>query len=128
MDEDRFWKMIEAAWSAVGGKAEPRQRLAEGRLQHDGAFALEESLEKDVVPALRQQLGDLPAEELLAFDRIRSGRHPRADGRIGRRLSILSRVHRWVGSRVLRGSPREPESGGRRRGVRVDVLFVVACV
>ena len=89
MDEDRFWSMIEAAWGAVGGKARSRQRLAEGRLSEAGAYSLQETLDQDVVPALQEQLAGLPAEELLAFDRIlerklydidRADIHERTDG------------------------------------------------
>jgi hypothetical protein len=89
MDEDRFWSMIESAWQAVGGKAMSRQRLSEGRLSEDGAYALQETLGEGVVPALQEQLADLPAEELLAFDRIlerklydidRADIHERTDG------------------------------------------------
>jgi hypothetical protein len=81
--------MIEAAWGTVGGKAKSRQRLAEGRLSEDRAYALQESLEEEVVPALRKQLAALPADELLAFDRIlerklydidRADVHERTDG------------------------------------------------
>jgi hypothetical protein len=70
MDENRFWSMIETAWRTVGGKARSRQRLAEGRLSEEGAYSLQEALEEDVVPALQELLAGLPAEELLAFDRI----------------------------------------------------------
>jgi hypothetical protein len=69
MDESRFWSMIEAAWRTVGGKSKPRQRLAQGRLSEDRAFALQEELE-EVIPALREQLATLSADDLLAFDRI----------------------------------------------------------
>ncbi len=89
MDEDRFWALIEAAWGAAGGKAKSRQRLAEGKLSEGRADALQEVLEEDVVPALREQLDTLPAAELLAFDRIlerklydidRADIHERTDG------------------------------------------------
>lgn len=69
MNETRFWSMIEEAWGMVGGKAKSRQRLAEGKLSEDRAYALQETLEEEVVPALREQLATLPADELLAFDR-----------------------------------------------------------
>lgn len=69
MDESRFWSMIEAAWRKVGGKAKSRQRLAQGRLSEGRAFALQEELE-EVIPALREQLAALSADELHAFDRI----------------------------------------------------------
>ena len=70
MDEDRVWSMIEVAWSAASGKAESRRRLAEGKLSEDLAYMLQEALEEEVVPALREQLASLPADELLVFDRI----------------------------------------------------------
>jgi hypothetical protein len=70
VDENRFWVMIEAAWDAAGGNAESRQRLAVGKLSEDQACALEEALEEEVAPALREQLAALSADELLAFDRI----------------------------------------------------------
>jgi hypothetical protein len=89
VDENRFWSMIEAAWGAAGGKIKPRQRLAEGKLPAGRAYALQETLLEDVVPALREQLAGLPADELLAFDRIlerrlydidRADIHERTDG------------------------------------------------
>ena len=88
MDEIRFWSMIETAWGAAGGKSKSRQRLAEGRLSEDRAYALEEALEK-VIPALRGQLAGLSADELLEFDRVlerklydidRADIHERTDG------------------------------------------------
>jgi hypothetical protein len=89
VDENRFWAMIEAAWGAAGGKAKPRQRLAEGKLSAGRAYALQEVLEEEVAPALREQLDALPADQLLAFDRIlerklydldRADIHERTDG------------------------------------------------
>jgi hypothetical protein len=89
VDENRFWSMIEAAWGAVGGKSKSRHRLAEGKLPEGSAYALQESLEEEVVPALREQLDALPADELLAFDCIlerklydidRADIHERTDG------------------------------------------------
>lgn len=89
MDESRFWAMIEAAWGTVGGKAKARQRLADGKLSEGRALALEEVLDEEVAPALRAQLDALPADELLAFDRIlerklydidREDIHERTDG------------------------------------------------
>jgi hypothetical protein len=89
VDEDRFWSMIETAWGKVGGKAKSRQRLAEGKLSEDRAYALQETLEEKVAPALRDELAALPADELLAFDRIlerklydidRADVHERTDG------------------------------------------------
>lgn len=89
MDENRFWAMIEAAWGAAGGQAKPRQRLAEGKASAGQAYQLQEVLEEEVVPALRDQLDTLPADELLAFDRIverrlydldRADVHERTDG------------------------------------------------
>jgi hypothetical protein len=89
VDENRFWAMIEAAWGAAGGKAKSRQRLAEGKLSEGQAYALQEVLEEEVAPALREQLDTLSADELLAFDRIlerklydidRADIHDRTDG------------------------------------------------
>ena len=70
MDEDRFWSMIEGAWQVVGGKLQERQQLAAGKLSAEKAEELIESLEEDVIPALREQLEQLSAPDLLAFDRI----------------------------------------------------------
>lgn len=69
MDETRFWSLIETAWQAVGGKAKARQKLAAGKLSDEKAEELVEALGA-VVPALREQLDRLPADELLAFDRL----------------------------------------------------------
>src|SRR4029077_14663115 len=64
-------------------------RLAEGKLSEDGAYSLQETLEEEVVAALQDQLGQLLADELLAFDRIlerklydidRADIHERTDG------------------------------------------------
>lgn len=70
LDETRFWAMIEGAWDLAGGKVKSRQRLADGKLSESQAYALQEVLEEEVAPALREQLDALPADELLAFDRI----------------------------------------------------------
>jgi hypothetical protein len=89
VDENRFWAMIEAAWGAAGGKSTSRQLLAEGDASEGRAYALQDTLEEMVVPALREQLDALPAEELLAFVRIlerslyaldRADIHERTDG------------------------------------------------
>jgi Protein of unknown function (DUF4240) len=69
MDEARFWTMIDSAWQAVGGKIEARRKLVEGRLSEAEAQELEIALE-EVVPALGDALDRLPAEQLLAFDRL----------------------------------------------------------
>jgi hypothetical protein len=69
MDDNRFWAMIETAWQTVGGKSKTRHKLAERKLSEEKAEELLESLE-DVIPALRQELIQLTAAELLAFDRI----------------------------------------------------------
>jgi hypothetical protein len=69
MDESRFWSLIESAWQVVGGKTRTRQKLAEGKLSEENAYALLESLQ-GVIPALRAELDQLSAQELLAFDRI----------------------------------------------------------
>lgn len=89
MDENRFWSMIEAGWEAAGGKVKSRRRLAEGKLSEKLAYALQETLEAEVIPALQEQLDALPVDELLAFDRIlerklydidRADIHERTDG------------------------------------------------
>ena len=69
MDETRFWALIESAWKIIGGKVKSRQKLADGKLSEDKAEDLIESLE-EVIPALREQLSELSASVLLAFDRI----------------------------------------------------------
>ncbi len=88
MDENRFWSMIEAAWKAVGGFVEVRQELAEGSDSEKHAYSLDAPL-RSFIAALRKQLAALPAEELLAFDRIlerklydidRTDIHERTDG------------------------------------------------
>lgn len=70
MDDNHFWSMIEAAWQVVGGKSKARQKLADGKLSEDRAEELVEALDEEVIPALREQLGQLTAADLLAFDRI----------------------------------------------------------
>ena len=69
MDEERFWTMIESAWQAIGSKTKTRQRLAAGKQSDQDATELAHTLE-EVIPELRDQLGRLSAEDLLAFDRI----------------------------------------------------------
>jgi hypothetical protein len=69
MNESRFWSLIESAWQSVGGKTKTRQQLAAGKLSEEKAEALVEQLE-EVIAALRGQLDQLSAKELLAFDRI----------------------------------------------------------
>ena len=89
MDDARFWSMVEDAWRAAGGKAKTRQKLAAGTLAEDKAADLQEAMDDAVVPALEAQLRLLPADELLAFDRIlerklydldRAEVHERTDG------------------------------------------------
>lgn len=72
MDEATFWAMIETAWKAAGkdGKAKTRQKLAQGKLSDDEAEELVDAVEEDVIPALDDQLQELSAADLLAFDRI----------------------------------------------------------
>src|SRR4051812_33336460 len=69
MDESRFWEMIETAWRTVGGKSTERRMLAGGKLASEKAEDLLESLD-EVIPALRKQLNQLSAADLLTFDRI----------------------------------------------------------
>jgi hypothetical protein len=89
VDANRFWAMIEAAWDAAGRKTNARQRLADGKLSLARAYALQEVLQEEVAPALREQLDTLSAYALLAFDRIlerklcdidRADIHERTDG------------------------------------------------
>jgi hypothetical protein len=69
MGDKPFWSIIESAWEAVGGKVEDRRTLAEGRLSEEKVERLCASLGK-VIAALYEQLDQLSAEDLLAFDRI----------------------------------------------------------
>lgn len=72
MDEAKFWSMIETAWKAAGkdGKAKTRRKLVQGKLSDDEAEELVDAVEEDVIPALDDQLQELSAADLLAFDRI----------------------------------------------------------
>jgi hypothetical protein len=69
MEESQFWSMVETAWQAVSGKVKERRHLATGSLSEDRAEELVETVE-EFIPALRVQLEQLSAEELLGFDRI----------------------------------------------------------
>jgi hypothetical protein len=69
MEENQFWKMIESAWKSTAGKTKARAMLAQGKLSEDKAEELWEALE-EVIPVLREDLDQLSADELLAFDRI----------------------------------------------------------
>jgi hypothetical protein len=69
MDDSRVWGMIETAWQAIGGKSKERQKLADRKLSEEKAEELLESLVV-IIPALREQLSQLSAADLLAFDRI----------------------------------------------------------
>jgi hypothetical protein len=69
MDDDRFWSLIESAWKKVGGKTKLREKLAEGKLSDEKAEELQETVQ-EVMPALQEMLGQLSADDLLAFDRI----------------------------------------------------------
>ncbi len=69
MEESRFWSLIEAAWKKAGGKKTTRQKMAKGKLSEEKAEEFLEAVD-EVISALREQLGKLSAEELLAFDRI----------------------------------------------------------
>jgi tetratricopeptide (TPR) repeat protein len=68
MDDQQFWSMIETAWEIVPGSAKLRKKLAEGKLSEGKAHQLEEALD-EVMPALKEQLDKLTADDLLAFDR-----------------------------------------------------------
>jgi hypothetical protein len=73
MDDEQFWRMIEEAWQAAGGCEDVRAALASGQLTWDRGQdhwerlwpALEQS-----ASALRRQLEQLPAADLLSFDRM----------------------------------------------------------
>jgi hypothetical protein len=68
MDNERFWACIESAWRTIGGKTRARQKLAQGKFSDDGADELTESLEA-FIAAMKEQLDEMSADELLAFDR-----------------------------------------------------------
>ncbi len=69
MDTKHFWTMIENAWATAGGYKDERRLLAQGKLDEDSAFDLQDAL-VDVVPALESDLSKLSKEELFKFDRI----------------------------------------------------------
>ena len=69
MDEERFWALIEGAWRPLVDEAKARRKLAAGTLSEDKALALVEAAE-EMIPILQAALAELPAEELMAFDRI----------------------------------------------------------
>ena len=70
MDDERFWAMIEAAWSTVDGSTATREQLLQGELDEGAAQQLAHQSWTEVVPSLRSTLGHLPKDELLQFDRI----------------------------------------------------------
>ena len=70
MDEQRFWSMIEDAWQEVEGSAAARKKLAQGKLDEEGAMELAQQSLIDFVPALQASLEQLPQDDLLQFDRI----------------------------------------------------------
>jgi hypothetical protein len=69
VDEDRFWALIEAAWRPVGEAGDFRHRLAGRTFTWQEASAVRVPL-RAFAQALKQGLDRLPAEELLAFERI----------------------------------------------------------
>ena len=69
MNETRFWSMIEAAWSAVGGHIEAREQLTKGEDSEHNAHSLNNAV-GSFIAALKVQLAELQREELLTFDRI----------------------------------------------------------
>jgi hypothetical protein len=87
MHEDRFWSLIEVAWQPLGAAGAFRFELAGRTLAWEETRALRPPL-RDFLRELRRELDDLPAEELLAFDRI-----------LERKLYDLDRadVHRHTG-------------------------------
>jgi hypothetical protein len=72
MTDEHFWSHIESAWKSTGGggKAKARAKLAEGKRSDEKAEELMEAMADEFIPALQEALGELPADELLAFDRI----------------------------------------------------------
>ena len=69
MDETRFWAMIEKAWKIVDEQAKRRKKLVAGKLSEDDAEDLVDDMH-DMLLEMREALGKLSAEDLLAFDRI----------------------------------------------------------
>ena len=69
MDETRFWAMIEKAWKIVDEQAKRRKKLVAGKLSGDDAEDLVDDMH-DMILEMREALGKLSAEDLLAFDRI----------------------------------------------------------
>ena len=69
MDETRFWAMIEKAWKIVDEQAKRRKKLVAGKLSGDDAEDLVDDMH-DMLLEMREALGKLSAEDLLAFDRI----------------------------------------------------------
>lgn len=77
MDEAKFWAVIDQAWKS-NDKLASFHESAMATLESDAAKeSLDESCEEPFIPheeqllaAIREQLDQLPAEELLEFDRI----------------------------------------------------------
>jgi hypothetical protein len=69
LDEERFWKLIEDAWTAAPAIANKRPAVAREVSQAD-AEAVSVALGAKVVPALRKALTRLSREELIGFDRV----------------------------------------------------------
>ena len=70
MDDKRFWAIIEDAWRDVDGSAAARKKLAQGKLDEDGAMDIAEQSSGEFIPALKELLEQLSKDELLEFDRI----------------------------------------------------------
>jgi hypothetical protein len=70
MDDKRFWSMIEDAWQDAEGSAPARKKLAQGKLDEEGAMELAQQSLDAFAPALQTSLEQLAKDELLQFDRI----------------------------------------------------------
>jgi hypothetical protein len=70
VDDKRFWSMIDDAWQDVEGSSAARTKLAQGKLDEEGAMELAQQSLDGFVPALQASLEQLPKDELLQFDRI----------------------------------------------------------
>jgi hypothetical protein len=70
LDEDRFWAMIEDAWTSAAPSLAKKRPGITAKVSPKNAKALSAALDSDVVPALKTALGSLSRDELIQFDRI----------------------------------------------------------
>jgi hypothetical protein len=70
IDEDRFWQMIEDAWTTSAPPLARKRPGVSPKATNADAEAVSKALSSKVVPALAKALGDLTRDELIAFDRI----------------------------------------------------------